>query len=201
VNFLTTRVSAPNNEDWAKADRVIKYLRGTLDYCLHLSGTSGKSETPIVCAYIDASYAVHRDAKSHTGVVITLGGGAIYCKSSKQKVVSKSSTEAELIGVSDGLTQVLWTRLYLEAQGYVMGPVTLYQDNQSTIVLAEKGRSNSGRTRHVNIRYFFVKDKIESQEVKVEYMPTDDMIADYLTKPLQGQQFTKLRGAILGIDK
>jgi hypothetical protein len=80
-----------------------------------------------VHTYIDASYAVHRDAKSHTGVVITLVGGAIYCKSSKQKVVSKSSTEAELIGVSDGLTQVLWTRLYLEAQGYVMGPITLYQ--------------------------------------------------------------------------
>jgi hypothetical protein len=197
VNYLTTRVSSPTVEDIGKLDRVIKYLRGTLDLKLHLSATNGRF--PMVQAYIDASYAVHKDAKSHTGVVITFGGGAVYCKSTKQKVVSKSSTEAELVGISDGLTQVLWTRLFLEAQGYNVGPAVLYQDNKSTITLAEKGCSNSGRTRHVNIRYFFVKDKIESQEVRVEYKPTEDMVADFMTKPLQGQQFIKLRNMILGM--
>ena len=102
----------------------------------------------------------------------------LYSKSTKQKIVSKSSTEAELIGLSDSLTQVLWTRYFLRAQGYDVGAVTVYQDNKSAILLAENGRmSSSQRTRHINIRYFFVKDRIDGGEIKVEHMPTEEMLA------------------------
>lgn len=194
VNYLTSRVKGPTVADHNKLDRVIKYLRGTKNMRLHLSAKDG------ICvdAYVDASYAVHPDAKSHTGVVMGLGQGSTYCKSSKQKLVAKSSTEAELIGVSDGLTQILWTRNFLQGQGYDVGPVTLHQDNKSTIVLAEKGRSNAGRTRHVNIRYFFIKDAIERKEVRVVYTPTEKMVADFFTKPLQGTLFQTMRARIMG---
>ena len=69
----------------------------------------------------------------------------------------------------------------------------------STMALVEKGRSTSERTRHINIRYFFVKDRVDSGEVRIEYCPTEDMLADLLTKPLQGDLFTRLRNLLLSV--
>ena len=93
-------------------------------------------------------------------------------------------------------------RNFLLAQGYgSMGPARIHQDNRSTIMLAEKGRSTSSRTRHVAIRYFFVKDRIESEEVELVDTGTDDMVADYFSKPLQGQLFAKFRDVIMGHNK
>jgi hypothetical protein len=129
--------------------------------------------------------------------MITLGAGPVYVKSCKQKLVSKSSTEAELIGLSDSVSQVIWTREFLIAQGYALDAATVYQDNKSTIALAEKGHSSSERTRHISIRYFFIKDRINAGEIRVEYMPTADMISDILTKPLQGELFRTLLRKLL----
>ena len=147
--------------------------------------------------YVDASYGVHADGKSHTGGVISIGSGAAFVKSSKQKLVSKSSTEAELIALSDMTSNIIWTREFLQHQGYYMNAASVYQDNTSTIALAEKGRSTSERTRHVNIRYFFIKDRISSGDIKIAYLPTNEMTADILTKPLQGELFRKLRSKLL----
>jgi hypothetical protein len=198
VAFLTTRVKAPTEDDKIKLTRVLKYLQGTKSLVLTLSADSAH-----VLLYIDASFATHGDYKSHTGVTISLGGGAVYAASSKQKLNSKSSTEAELIGVSDGLTQGLWTRNFLEQQGLKIGelPVRLFQDNLSTKALMERGRSASARTRHVNIRFFFVKDRMDCGEVQVEYLPTDEMVADLLTKPVQGELFRKLRAKLLNLKE
>jgi hypothetical protein len=78
-----------------------------------------------------------------------------------------------------------------------MPPVAVHQDNMSTIALAVKGSSSSDRTRHVSIRYFWMKDRIEAGDIEVIYKPTDDMIADVLTKPLHGDKFTRLRNLLL----
>ena len=130
-----------------------------------------------------------------------LGKGAFYVASVKQKLVAKSSTEAEIIGVSDGLSEVIWARNFILAQGIAVGPATVFQDNQSTMAMIEKGRSTSSRTRHIHIRYFFVKDRVESGEVVIRYLPTEDMVADILTKPLQGDLFRKLRAKLLNASK
>jgi hypothetical protein len=196
VSFLTTRVSSPTEEDNNKLIRVLSYLNGTKELALIISGSDGM----VISAFIDSSFAVHPDGKGHSGSVITVGRGAVHCRSRKQKLVAKSSTEADLVGLAEELSQVLWTRNFLQAQGYKMGPAQVYQDNRSTIMLAEKGRSTSGRTRHVSIRYFFVKDRIVSEEVKLGYLNTESMVADFFTKPLQGSLFEKLRTAILGGD-
>ena len=82
-------------------------------------------------------------------------------------------------------------------QGYKMEPATIYQDNKSTIQLINNGRSNSEKTRHVNIRYFFLTDRIKTNEIKIEYKSTKEMLADILTKPLQGEQFRALRNQLL----
>jgi KUP system potassium uptake protein len=117
-----------------------------------------------------------------------------------QKLTPKSSTEAELIGFSDTVGQVIWTRNFLEALGYKMEPATVYQDNLSTIAMIRNGSPTSHRTRHINIRFFFAKDLETRGEINVEYCPTEDMIADFFTKPLQGALFIRMRGLIMGVS-
>ena len=114
--------------------------------------------------------------------------------------MSKSSTEAELIGLSDGLSQVLWVRNFLMSQGYNVGPAIIWQDNKSTLAMAERGRSTSSRTKHIPVRYFFVIDRVRSGEVVLQYKPTEYMVADLLTKPIQGELFRYLRGILLNCD-
>ena len=114
--------------------------------------------------------------RSHTGGVLSLGQGATYSTSCRQKLGVKSSTEAELVGVSDIMAQVLWTRYFLEAQGFAVNDSIIYQDNQSAILMEKNGRaSSSKRTRHINIRYFFVTDRVANGEVSIEYCPTEEM--------------------------
>ena len=112
---------------------------------------------------------------------------------------SRSSTEAELIGVDDVMTMILWTKLFIENQGYPIEENILFQDNKSAILLEKNGRKSAGkRSRAINIRYFFVTDHVEKGNIGIQYCPTDDMIADFMTKPLQGEKFRKFRLAIMG---
>ena len=193
IVFLTMRVLVADVDDWEKLNRVLKYLNATPNIGLVLE----PSNNIFVDAYVDASYGVHDGRQSHTGVFITLGKGAIYVKSAKQKLVSKLSTEAELIGLSDSSSQVIWTREFLIAQGYDLDAAKIRQDNKSTMALVEKGRSTSERTRHISIRYFFIKDRVDRGELSIEYTPTGDMVADILTKPLQVDLFRRMRAALL----
>jgi Reverse transcriptase (RNA-dependent DNA polymerase) len=197
VAFLCTRVKAPDVDDYKKLGRVMMYLRGTSKMPLTLEANGCN----VVKWWVDASFAVHPDMRSHTGGVMMLGKGAIYGTSTRQKINTKSSTEAELVGVNDILPQALWTRYFLEAQGYAVDESVVYQDNKSTILLAENGKASSGkRTRHINIRYFFIKDRVASGEVKIKHCPTTEMIGDFFTKPLQGAQFTKFRDEIMNVN-
>ena len=115
-------------------------------------------------------------------------------KSRKQKLVSKSSM---LIGLSDSVSQVIWSRDFLTYQGYKLDAATVFQDNKRAIAMASKGMSTSDRTRHINIRYLFIKDPIDNKEIKINYLPTEEMTSDILTKPLQGEPFRKLRSNLL----
>jgi len=196
VSFLTSRVQSPTVEDQAKLTRVLKYLNGTRALGIVLVH---KHNYPV--AFCDASYGVHHDLKSHTGLFITLGEGPIFVGSSKQKIVVKSSTEAELVALSDASNQILWTREFLCVQLKYAGsecmPAVIKEDNMSTITLLRTDKAQSQRTKHINIRYFYLKDRQDHGEVVIEHMPTGEMIADVLTKPLQGSQFMYLRSKLL----
>ncbi len=131
---------------------------------------------------------------------MSLGKGSVYSTSVRQKLTTKSSTEAELVGVDDVMPMILWTRQFLEGQGYTIQDNIVFQDNQSAMLLENNGqRSSTKRTRHLKIRYFFVTDKIKSKEMSMEYCPTGDMWADVFTKPLQGAAFAKFRRLILNL--
>ena len=99
---------------------------------------------------------------------------------------TRSSTESEVVAVNVIMPQVLWTNYFMQAQGYGSKNTIVYQDNKSAILLEKNGKmSSSKRTKHINIRYFFITDRVEKGEVTIKYCPTDDMIAGFFTKPLQ----------------
>ena len=194
VAYLSTKVKEPNETDKMNLIRIFKYLNGSKDLRLQLCPDS----LNIYC-WIDASFAIHNDKKSHSGYIIGLGknGSLTFVRSSKQKLVTKSSTESELVALNDGISHVMWTRFYLESQGYFQPPTVVFQDNMSTMVMANKGEGNPNNSRHINIRYFYIKELIDSGEITVKYCPTSEMKADLLTKPLIGNNFFKLRQMIL----
>lgn len=195
IAFLTTRVKDPTAEDWNKLKQILQYLHRTIDKFLTLRA----NDISIMDTYIDAAYPVHLDMKSHTGGIVTLRRGAVMSKSQKQKLNTKSSTEAELVGFSDYTPNSLWASKFLDKQGYTIQQNIVHQDNQSAMKLETNGRRSCGqKSRHIDIRYFFLKDKIQSGDIKVEYCPTEAMLADFLTKPLQGALFNKMKDAIMG---
>jgi hypothetical protein len=149
--------------------------------------------------YVDASFAVHSNMRGHTGGCLTMGRGFPISVSTKQKLNTKSSTESELVGVNDMMPIIIWTRYFLLEQGYRVVENLLLKDNKSLILLERNGKASSGKhTRHINIRYFFITDQVNMKEVAIEYCPTKKMVADFMTKPLQGSHFRNLRDYIMG---
>jgi hypothetical protein len=183
VAFLTTRVKKPDEDDWGKLKRLLKYLKGTK----HMKLTLTVDNLSIIRWWVDASYNVHEDCKGQTGAMMSLGKGAPISFSRKQKCNVRSSCEGELVGIDDALPTILWTRYFIESQGYTVEQNIMFQDNKSTILLANNGRwSSSKRTKHIKSRFFYVKDKVNSGELSIEHRPTDKMWSDMLTKPKQG---------------
>jgi hypothetical protein len=195
VAFLCTRVSRSTTQDWEKLKRLLQYLNGTMNDVLIL----GADCLTKLMTWVDAAYGVHHDMKSHTGGAMSLGWGTVMCKSTKQKLNTKSSTEAELVGASDYLPNTIWVKMFFRAQGYEFLETEFAQDNQSAIKLEKNGRASCGqKSRHIDIRYFFMKDRVLTEDITITYCPTEEMLADFFTKPLQGNLFRLFRRVIMG---
>jgi hypothetical protein len=143
IAVLCRRVKGPNEADWAKLVRLMKYLNGTRELKLTLSADN----LHYMKWYVDASFAVHPDYKSHTGATMSYGegDGAVQSISRKEKLNTRSSTESELVGVDDVSDMILWTKLFLEEQGYNINSNILYQDNKSAIYWKQMAKKAPGR--------------------------------------------------------
>jgi len=161
INFLCSRLSAPTEQDEGKLKRLLQYLTGTIRMKL----TLGADRLSALFTWVDASFAVHDDMRSHTGGAMSFGRGALICRSKKQSLNTKSSTEAEVVGASDYLPNTIYAQLFMEAQGYPIQESTFYQDNESAIRMEKFGRAKSAgqRSHHINIRYFYITDHIYRQ--------------------------------------
>ena len=135
IAFLCGQLHNPEEDDYKKLTRLMRYLRGTKNLILTLRA----NDNGIIQWWIDVSYTVHDDMKGHTGATLSLGKGGIYSGSWKQRLVARSSTKSELIGVYDVLPQILWTKQFLEEQGWKDLATVVYQDNTSSILLERNG--------------------------------------------------------------
>ena len=200
VAYLATRVKKADEDDVGKLRRLIRYLRSSSGRGLRLRPGLGGIK---VRAYIDAAYGVHIDGKSLSGAAIFVGDNAVvHVKSGKQSIVTKSSTESEVVATSDNMNQAFYVRNFIVAQGHKSEPVEVLQDNLSCIALLERGKSTSMRTRHIQIRYFWISERLDGVEARVTHLGTELMgPANILTKPLQGEQFRIERQALTNWDQ
>ena len=153
--------------------------------------------------WVDASYAADDDIWVNKGGNISMGKdghGSLISILKKQKLKTKSLTESELIGLDDVMPHMLWTRYFLETQGYVVTDNILYQENMSAMLL-EKNRKKSStkNTKHINVYYYFIKYQVETKDVVIEHCPTEEIFGDHFTKPLQGALSRKFRVEIMNI--
>ena len=125
VNFLCTRMKEPDKDDCKKLTRVMRYIRSTTGLPLIL----GIDDTNMLCWYIDAVFGVHRDMKSHTIMMMTMGQGASRSNSTKHKLNTKSSIKAELLGIDDEISLIIWSGYFLSEQGYQVRDNICYQDS------------------------------------------------------------------------
>jgi len=160
----------------------------------------GQTPAPIqVLHSTDAAYGNREELRSTTGSATYLGGGgAFIVKTKEQKNMANSSSVAELAALNSTLVYPLATKNILEWITDVEQPAAIVeQDNQSTLHMAARGRSNSNRTRHLHIRWFWVKDQVDNKQIKLIYTPTGEISADFFTKAKQGADFKRLVDRIM----
>jgi len=195
ITFLSTKNHSPNECDWRKLDRVFEYLNYTKDRVLSL-----KVDNLEVVVYVDASYLTHDNMKGHTGGVIMLGekGGTNLAISRKQRILARSSTEAELIAIEEILQYAIFAKEIVGEMVNKEIKVKIYEDNMSTINLCKNGKSNNISTKHIKKKYFVIKEYLDDGSLYIEHLSTEEMVADLLTKPLIGAKFIKFRDMLLG---
>ncbi len=194
VCALARYSQAPTLEHWNAAKRILRYLYGTrtmgLCYNKHSSGE--------VTGYADADWGgCVNTRKSTTGYVFVRNGGAISWQSKLQDVVALSSVEAEYIAASEATKEAVWLRRMMDDFGYGMRRVQMHGDNQGTLSLI-KNNQISRRTKHIDIRYHFVRSRVEAGDVTFQYCATENMLADIFTKPLPERGYTPFR-MLLGV--
>ena len=194
VSVLASKVNKATEEDKSRLNKIFAYLNYTKDELVKF-----KCDVDVnLQAYVDASWAVHKDCKSRTGVVLMMSGAAVGGWSYKQKIVTKHSTEAEIVGLTDGLSEVVWGKRWLMKQGYNLNRVKVYQDNDAVIKLMRSDRRTHQRTKHLDVRYFYARELQQDGEIEVTWTPTGEMIADVMTKALQGKTFIYLSNLLTG---
>jgi len=196
IGFLCTRVRNPSVQDWLKLRRVLQYVHGTLN----LKRVVSIDNFGRIDVFVDASHGAHADYRGQTGGCMKMGNGILHGRSSKQSLNSKSSTETELIGVSDYMPYPIWMLNFYKEQGYEIGKLVLQQDNESTIKMLTNGRQSCGpKSRHIGIRYFWCTDRLKTMKAEIVHCPTAIMLADFFTKPLQGSLFRTMRDVVHGL--
>ena len=195
ISFLCTQVSCSTKNDLGKLIRLLQLLKGTANNVLILTADSNKENR----TWIDADFAIHEDMKSHTGGCQSLGRGVMCSKSSKQKLKTKSSTESEFVGALDYLTFALWTMGFMKTQGIEMPPAPIYQDNKSARKLEINGQASAGqRSRHIDIRYYWVKDA-EERTLRLNTIPRNPCLQIFLPKPCRAAFFVDSETSLWGI--
>lgn len=190
VAFLATRVQAPTQQDWNKLRRLMMFLNHTIDRKLEISPKGLYGEI-----FVDASYGTAKEYKSQSGFNCTLGGASYVAKSTRQKITAKSSTEAELLALSEAIGLAMWAEQWLDEFEFYDIPTMIWEDNKSVITLCHNpSNAISEGSRHINIKYFQVKDLLKrcNNPWTMKYLDTTLMIADQLTKGTPVHVFRQL---------
>lgn len=168
-------------DHWRAAKRVLRYLAGTLNYGLYFS----KGNNLEITAFADADWANDLcDRKSYSGFVVKLSGSVVNWEARKQRCIALSSTEAEYLAIGDVCKDICFVRNFLSEIVDKNINAMVYNDNQSAQKLLLVKEYSHKRTKHIDLRYHFVKELVQNGVINVVYLPTEKMVADVLTKPV-----------------
>lgn len=187
VNYFSRFQDKPINKTlWTSLKRVLRYVKGTLNYGLFYEKPSVKGDIALQC-YVDASWAASKiDRKSTTGYIYLLNKSTISWATRKQRTVALSSTEAEYIALAEAASEGLWTVGLLEELSAVKVKIKCYEDNQSCIKLCSK--PDHKRLKHIDVKYNFLKQLVDEEKLLLYYVSSNDQVADALTKPVTSQK-------------
>ena len=194
VGVVSQFCENPTQQHWIAVKRIFRYLQGTMDYGLYYRKTGEED----LVGYSDADWAGNLDnRRSTTGYAFLLHGACISWRSTRQRTVALSTTEAEYMALSESTQEAVWLKRLLEdlQQRDSNAPITIYGDNQGSIALTRNPEYHR-RTKHIDIRHHFVREKVEDGQIVIKYCSTQDMLADLLTKPLPAEKFVKLRNKL-----
>jgi len=195
VQTLSRFVSNPGPVHWEAVKRVFRYLKGTRELWLSFEGRKVDLE-----GYTDADGSMMEDRKAISGYVFIVNRGAVSWSAKKQEIVSLSTTESKYIAATYATKEALWLRtLISQLFGNILEATTLFSDNQSAIALAKEHQYHA-RTKHIDVRYHFIRWVIEEGKIRIIYCPTAEMVADSLTKALPSpkvKHFANALGLIL----
>lgn len=171
--------------------RVLRYIKGTIN--LGLLNTKNESKQCI--GFSDSDWGGDPDDhKSTSGYLFEIGGTAVSWRSKKQNCVALSTAEAEYMALAATAQEAIWLRrLTSEIDESPVESTTIYEDNQSAMCIAKNPPQFHGRTKHIGIKYHYTRDLINSGEIRLEYCPTEDMVADMLTKAVSQDQLNRLK--------
>ena len=190
VGLLSRFMEAPGKEHWIAIKQVLRYIKGTLNLgCIYRA----EGET-VLAGFSDSDHAGDLDdRKSTTGTVFFLGSGAITWSSQKQKVVAKSSCEAEYVAAAAATCQGVWlSRLVSEMLRKPPAKFKLFVDNQVAIAFS-KNPVHHDQSKHIDIKYHYIRDCVETGQVEVDHIRTGEQLADTLTKALRRVTFVEMR--------
>ena len=183
ISYAVTTVSRfssnPGPAHWDAVRRIYRYLLGTKDLKLTFGGVK-----KVLAGYADADGSMGEDRRAVSGYAFLIDGGAVLWSSKRQEIISLSTTESEYVAVTHAAKEALWLRSFIgELFTPLAEPITLFSDNQSAIALT-KDHQYHARTKHIDIRFHFIRWIIEEGKLRLVYCPTADMVADTLTKAL-----------------
>ena len=182
----------PTDDHWKQLKHIIGYLRFKPELTMSYATSSQK-----LTAYCDADYATDPTRKSITGYLVFLGKNLIAHSSGRQKIVALSSCEAEYIALTECAKAISYFQQLLEFLNFHQSRTLIYEDNQGAIQLAESNASGK-RTKHIDVRYHYIREKINSGEIELRHISTVDQLADLLTKGFGATRHHKLLNGILG---
>ena len=193
-SFLMTRGHEPNKDDWHKLMRLMSFIKGTLND----KRIIGADSLHKMLTMVDSAHAVHKDMRGHTGGLISFGTGVVDTKSTKQKMNTRSSTETEYVGTSEYMPKNIYFEMLMGELGYKLKNY-IAKDNESEIKLLKNGRDScTWNSKHIAIKYFWVTDRIKNGDIEVVYCPTEEMLADFMSKSVQGSLFKNFTAALMG---
>ena len=197
TSALARFMASPTEAHQDAAKRVLRYLVGTPDLGLHYSASAPTSE---LYGHVDASWADDSTTRRSTsGYAFMLGGAAVAWKSHRQGLVTRSTTEAEYVALSEAAAEAIFLRALLEELGDdVTSAVTIYEDNAPAIFVAEN-TTVSGRTKHIDVHYHYIREQIIAGRLRVKHVSTTEQVADIFTKALPQPSFRKFRSVLHGM--